>query len=102
MAFLRSLLVLLPLLASACAQLKAPNANLPRPPAVPPVTGPDGPVYHTVSGAALPPLNTTYYFDQLIDHTNPKLGTFKQRYWHTWEWYEQGEFLLSFLRVNGI
>ena len=22
-----------------------------------------------------------YFFDQLIDHTNPSLGTFKQRYW---------------------
>ncbi|KAH9920151.1 peptidase S28 [Fomitopsis serialis] len=42
------------------------------------------------NGTELPPLNTTYYFDQLIDHTNPSLGTFKQRYWHTWEFYETG------------
>lgn len=42
------------------------------------------------SGATIPPYNTTYYFDQLIDHTNPGLGTFKQRYWHTWEFYEEG------------
>jgi len=42
------------------------------------------------NGTELPPLNTTYYFDQLIDHTNPSLGTFKQRYWHTWEFYEAG------------
>lgn len=32
----------------------------------------------------------SYYFDQLIDHTNPSLGTFKQRYWHTWEFYKPG------------
>ncbi|KAH9839143.1 peptidase S28 [Rhodofomes roseus] len=42
------------------------------------------------NGTELPPLNTTYYFDQLIDHTNPSLGTFKQRYWHTWDYYESG------------
>jgi hypothetical protein len=35
------------------------------------------------SGAALPPLNTTYFFDQLIDHNNPSRGTFKQRYYTT-------------------
>ncbi|KAI1784395.1 serine carboxypeptidase S28-domain-containing protein [Ganoderma leucocontextum] len=27
---------------------------------------------------------------QLIDHTNPSLGTFKQRYYHTYEFYEPG------------
>ncbi|ESK95132.1 hypothetical protein Moror_13864 [Moniliophthora roreri MCA 2997] len=66
------------------------HANLPRPPALPiipfanegPVTGRDG--------SELPPYNTTYYFDQLIDHNNPSLGTFKQRYWHTYEFYEPG------------
>jgi hypothetical protein len=29
-------------------------------------------------------------FDQLIDHNNPSRGTFKQRFWHTWEFYEPG------------
>ncbi|KAH9839119.1 peptidase S28 [Rhodofomes roseus] len=43
-----------------------------------------------LNGTELPPLNTTYFFDQLIDHDNPSLGTFKQRYWHTWEFYETG------------
>ncbi|KAI0262958.1 serine carboxypeptidase S28-domain-containing protein [Gloeopeniophorella convolvens] len=38
----------------------------------------------------LPPLNTTYIFNQLIDHNNPDLGTFQQRYWTTWEFYETG------------
>lgn len=42
------------------------------------------------NGSALPPLNTTYEFDQLIDHNNPSLGTFKQRFWTTWEFYEPG------------
>ncbi|KAF7792825.1 hypothetical protein EIP86_003925 [Pleurotus ostreatoroseus] len=42
------------------------------------------------NGSTLPPITTVYYFDQLIDHTNPSLGTFQQRYWTTWEWYESG------------
>lgn len=42
-------------------------------------------------GNGLPPLDTTYYFDQLIDHDDPSLGTFQQRYWHTWEFYEPGK-----------
>ena len=44
------------------------------------------------AGNALPPLNTTYYFDQLIDHKNPSLGTFKQRYYHSWATYQDGEY----------
>ncbi|KAI0751819.1 peptidase S28 [Daedaleopsis nitida] len=32
----------------------------------------------------------TYYFEQLIDHRKPSLGTFKQRYWHSYEFYEPG------------
>ena len=46
-----------------------------------------------VSETQLPPPSTIYYFDQLIDHNNPGLGTFKQRYWHNWEFYQQGESL---------
>ncbi|KDQ20234.1 hypothetical protein BOTBODRAFT_142776 [Botryobasidium botryosum FD-172 SS1] len=41
-------------------------------------------------GVTLPPYNTTYTFEQLIDHTNPGLGTFKQRYFFTHEYYEPG------------
>ncbi|KZV68145.1 peptidase S28 [Peniophora sp. CONT] len=44
----------------------------------------------STNGSALPPLNTTYYFDQLIDHTDASKGTFKQRYWMTWNFYEDG------------
>ena len=34
---------------------------------------------------------TIYTFDQFIDHDNPSLGTFKQRYWLNAEYYEAGE-----------
>lgn len=27
-------------------------------------------------------------FDQLIDHNNPSLGTFKQRYWYNTTYYK--------------
>ena len=42
------------------------------------------------AGATLPALGTTYYFDQNIDHNNPSLGTFRQRYWMDWEFYQPG------------
>ncbi|EGO28580.1 hypothetical protein SERLADRAFT_354447 [Serpula lacrymans var. lacrymans S7.9] len=42
------------------------------------------------NGTLLPALDTVYYFNQLIDHNNPGLGTFRQRYWTTWEFYEAG------------
>lgn len=32
-------------------------------------------------GSTAPGLGKLEYFDQLIDHANPSLGTFKQRYW---------------------
>ena len=34
---------------------------------------------------------TIYTFDQFIDHGDPSLGTFKQRYWLNAEYYESGE-----------
>ncbi|CDO77024.1 hypothetical protein BN946_scf184380.g10 [Trametes cinnabarina] len=72
------------------------NANIQRRPSVPIVPLPDvGPVTSR-NGTQLPPYNTTYYFDQLIDHTNPSLGTFKQRYWTTYEWYETGGPIILF------
>jgi len=42
------------------------------------------------NGTVLPPLNKTYEFDQLIDHNDPSRGTFKQRFWHTYQFYEPG------------
>ncbi|KZT24544.1 hypothetical protein NEOLEDRAFT_1134940 [Neolentinus lepideus HHB14362 ss-1] len=69
-----------------------PNGNLPPIPAVPvPDVAADTPVTSR-NGTTLPPYNTTYYFEQLIDHNNPSLGTFQQRYWHTWEFYEEGQY----------
>ncbi|KAF8995657.1 serine carboxypeptidase S28-domain-containing protein [Cyathus striatus] len=67
------------------------HGNIMHPPTVPIVSmaGPDSPVTSR-NGTILPPYNTTYFFDQLIDHNNPSLGTFKQRFWHTWEFYEPG------------
>jgi hypothetical protein len=59
------------------------------PPAIPLISAVDEPVT-SHNGTVLPPYSTTYYFDQLIDHNNPLLGTFKQRYWHTYEYYEPG------------
>ncbi|KAI8968824.1 peptidase S28 [Trametes punicea] len=42
------------------------------------------------NGTQLPPYSYSYVFEQLIDHNNPSLGTFKQRFWHTYEFYEPG------------
>lgn len=67
------------------------------PPAGIPVVSIDGPDIPVTSrnGTVLPPYNTTYLFDQLIDHNNPSLGTFKQRFWHTYEFYESGKPVLN-------
>ncbi|KAE9409902.1 hypothetical protein BT96DRAFT_460529 [Gymnopus androsaceus JB14] len=70
------------------------NANIRRAPIAPiPQALSTGPVVSR-NGTQLPPYNTTYFFDQLIDHTNPSLGTFKQRFWFTYEWYETGPIIL--------
>ncbi|KAF8256895.1 hypothetical protein EI94DRAFT_1709986 [Lactarius quietus] len=37
-----------------------------------------------------PALEIVHYFDQYIDHNNQTLGTFQQRYWVSWEFYEPG------------
>ncbi|KAI0666133.1 peptidase S28 [Trametes maxima] len=47
-------------------------------------------VWHRANKTRLAPLSTIYYFDQLIDHENPSLGTFKQRYWFNYQQYEPG------------
>lgn len=66
-----------------------PNANIMPNPSIPKVSIPDGPITDR-NGSALPPLTQVYLFDQLIDHNDASKGTFKQRYWHTWQWYEPG------------
>ncbi|KZP04566.1 peptidase S28 [Athelia psychrophila] len=76
-------------LASAALRDGRAHGNMAPSPLVPRVTAPTEPL-QSVNGSTLPPITTIYHFDQLIDHTNPSLGTFKQRYWHTWEWYKSG------------
>ncbi|KII94870.1 hypothetical protein PLICRDRAFT_195043 [Plicaturopsis crispa FD-325 SS-3] len=66
------------------------HGNMSPAPAVPKIgSSINGPVVSR-NGTTLPPYSTIYYFDQLIDHNDPGRGTFQQRYWHTWEFYEQG------------
>ncbi|EFI27013.1 endoprotease [Coprinopsis cinerea okayama7 len=43
-----------------------------------------------VQGRTIPDYDVLYEYDQLVDHNNPELGTFKQRYYHTWEFYKPG------------
>ena len=43
-----------------------------------------------VNGTEIPPYDTVYEFDQLIDHSDTSKGTFKVRYWTTWEYYKPG------------
>ncbi|KAH9858662.1 peptidase S28 [Lenzites betulinus] len=83
-------LVLATSLAEAATRDGRPHGNTPRRPSVPAVPAPvDAPVTSR-NGTQLPPYNQTYLFTQLIDHTNPSLGTFQQRFWTTAEWYEEG------------
>jgi hypothetical protein len=76
-------------LASAALPDGRLHGNMMLPPPIPRISPVDDPVTSR-NGTVLPPYSTTYYFDQLIDHNNPSLGTFKQRYWHTYEFYEPG------------
>ncbi|KAI0043738.1 peptidase S28 [Auriscalpium vulgare] len=77
------------LAAAPLAQCLIHGATPPLP--VPPrLSAGDGARLHAQSGVVLPPLDTLYTFDQLIDHNNPSLGTFQQRYWSTWEYYKPG------------
>jgi hypothetical protein len=69
------------------------HGNVMRRPLMPRILLPKGLTAEPViskNGTELPPLDTVYEFDQLIDHNNPKLGTFKQRFWHSYEFYEPG------------
>lgn len=80
--------LLLSFTSSVSAAKSRPNLNFGPVPAVPKVAAPDDAPLK--DGVALPPYNTWYYFDQLIDHQNPSLGTFKQRYYFTYEYYKPG------------
>ncbi|KAG6832185.1 hypothetical protein H0H92_004917 [Tricholoma furcatifolium] len=105
LSFLSFFLLFLPLLACT-ARLPdgRPHANVLHPPGIPLVPLENfGALVISRNGTELPPYNKTYWFDQLIDHTNPSLGTFKQRYWHTYEFYEPGySGYLTNQTINGL
>jgi hypothetical protein len=93
------MLQVLPLLASAslayALALKGySNPGLTPRPLPPAISAPPSLEFHaflvTPSGDEHPPLGTVYYFNQYIDHNDPKRGTFKQRYWVSWGFYEPG------------
>ncbi|KIK48997.1 hypothetical protein CY34DRAFT_429501 [Suillus luteus UH-Slu-Lm8-n1] len=77
------------LLLAGLARAAIPNAMLRGMPSLPKVPVPERSIT-SPNGTALPNISTVYQFDQLIDHDNPVLGTFKQRYWMNWEFYEPG------------
>lgn len=69
------------------------SANHPPLPVIPKVTelGPGAADrVKDVNGTEIAPYEKIYYFDQLIDHNDPSKGTFKVRYWTTWEFYKPG------------
>lgn len=86
----------LPLLAflSLAYALSLNNPGRPPRPLVPVVSAPDSLALHAFrlphSDEVHPPLRTTYYFDQYINHNDTTMGTFKQRYWVSWEFYAPG------------
>jgi hypothetical protein len=77
------------LLLVGVARAAIPNAILRGMPSLPKLPVPEH-FITSPNGTALPNITTIYYFDQLIDHNNPSLGTFQQRYWMNWEFYEPG------------
>jgi hypothetical protein len=83
--------VLAALLSVSFVDAAIPNAMLRGRPVIPQIPVPERSLT-SPNGTDLPPLTTVYYFDQLIDHNNPSLGTFQQRYWMDWEFYADGIF----------
>lgn len=67
-----------------------PHGNMPPSAALPRITFDDTVPVTTQNGTQLPPYSQVYYFLQPIDHNNLNLGTFHQRYWFTYEFYEPG------------
>ncbi|EIW74346.1 peptidase S28 [Coniophora puteana RWD-64-598 SS2] len=83
----RSLLLALPL-ASAVANAALDQVLAKGRPVIPRLAPPQRQIVDQ-QGAPVN-LSTVYTFDQLIDHANPALGTFKQRYWTSNEYYKTG------------
>jgi len=46
------------------------------------------PVAPPIRNTASLHVNGSAFFDQLLDHQNPELGTFRQRYWWSTEWWK--------------
>ncbi|KAL1973854.1 hypothetical protein VTN31DRAFT_5414 [Thermomyces dupontii] len=46
------------------------------------------PVAPPIKDVASLPINESAFFDQLLDHKNPELGTFPQRYWWNSQWWK--------------
>jgi hypothetical protein len=84
-----SIFVSLSLLVNAQATALRPHLNFPPIPAIPKVAAPDV-IPISNNGTQLPSYYQWYYFNQLIDHNNPSLGTFRQRYYFTYEYYKPG------------
>jgi hypothetical protein len=42
------------------------------------------------AGLAPAPAPVAYFFDQILDHSNPSLGTFPQRFWFYDGYYKDG------------
>jgi hypothetical protein len=70
----------------------AAAAVLLKPPGIPIVDMSDVP---KLIAGPVPPYDKIYYFDQLIDHNDPSKGKFRQRYWHTAEFYQPGKYFSS-------
>ncbi|KIJ58453.1 hypothetical protein HYDPIDRAFT_141516 [Hydnomerulius pinastri MD-312] len=85
---LASVLTALSLLVTL-ADAAVPHPILSGRPTIPRLSIPDR-VLTSPNGTVLPSIKTVYNFDQLIDHDHPNLGTFRQRYWMSWEFYEPG------------
>lgn len=85
--------VLATLLSLSFADAAIPSAMLRGRPIMPRI-----PFHETRSNGTS--LTTVYYFNQLIDHNNPNLGTFQQRYWMDWEFYEPGTSLSLLPRMR--
>ncbi|PIL26625.1 hypothetical protein GSI_11291 [Ganoderma sinense ZZ0214-1] len=87
---LASLVLLLSCANALPSRSKGPAPVLPRP-TIPYLENPlEGLPVVSRNGTRLPDYTQAYYFNQLIDHDNPSLGTFQQRYYHTYEFYEPG------------
>ncbi|TDL29923.1 peptidase S28 [Rickenella mellea] len=73
-----------------------PHGNMAPSAAIPRVSIPKDTPVTSQNGTTLPAYSTVYRFKQLIDHNNPSLGTFNQRYWHTYEFYQAGGPIILF------